>query len=134
MTHHLKGLIFDCLSFTEVLNTSFLSKNSKALLINRNPSTSLWPSPAGSWTGVQLSFLSVDSEAPALIRSSTTSLWPFHAASWRGVEPFKTINIKQYLSTSLFLVDNRYFVIKSSHTTQLYIKKYVIHNSVFIIT
>jgi hypothetical protein len=36
----------------------------------------------------------------------------------------KAINLKQYLSTSLFLVDNRYFVIKSSHTTQLYIKKF----------
>jgi hypothetical protein len=50
-------------------------------------------------------------------------VWPFHAASWRGVEPLKTINIKQYLSTSHFLVDNRYFVIKSSQTTQLYITK-----------
>jgi ankyrin repeat protein len=32
----------------------------------------------------------------------------------------KTINIKQYLSRRNFLVDNRYFVIKSSQTTQLY--------------
>jgi hypothetical protein len=37
--------------------------------------------------------------------------------------PSKTINIKQYLSTSYFLVDNRYVVIKSSQTTQLYITK-----------
>ena len=35
----------------------------------------------------------------------------------------KTINIKQYLSTRHFLVDNIYFVIKSSQTTQLYITK-----------
>jgi hypothetical protein len=32
----------------------------------------------------------------------------------------KTINIKQYLSTRHFLVDNIYVVIKSSQTTQLY--------------
>jgi hypothetical protein len=37
--------------------------------------------------------------------------------------PKKTINIKQYLSTSHFLVDNRYVVIKSSQTKQLYITK-----------
>jgi hypothetical protein len=35
----------------------------------------------------------------------------------------KTINIKQYLSRRNFLVDNIYFVIKSSQTTQLYITK-----------
>jgi hypothetical protein len=35
----------------------------------------------------------------------------------------KTINIKQYLSTSRFLVDNKYFVIKSSQGTQLYFTK-----------
>ena len=35
----------------------------------------------------------------------------------------KTINIRQYLSTRHFLVDNRYFIIKSSQTTQLYITK-----------
>ena len=35
----------------------------------------------------------------------------------------KTINIKQYVSGNNFVVDNRYFVIKSSHTTQLYITK-----------
>jgi hypothetical protein len=38
-------------------------------------------------------------------------------------ENVKTINITQYLSTSRFLVDNIYFVIKSSQTTQLYITK-----------
>jgi hypothetical protein len=32
-----------------------------------------------------------------------------------------TINIKQYLSTSIFEVNNRHFVIKSSQATQLYI-------------
>ena len=35
----------------------------------------------------------------------------------------KTINIKQYLNTNNFSVDNRHFVIKSSHATQLYIAK-----------
>ena len=35
----------------------------------------------------------------------------------------KTINIKQYLNTNNFLVNNRHFVIKSSQTTQLYITK-----------
>ena len=34
----------------------------------------------------------------------------------------KTINIKQYLNTNNFLVNNRHFVIKSSQT-QLYITK-----------
>ena len=33
----------------------------------------------------------------------------------------KTINIKQYLNTNNFSVNNRYFVIKSSQTMQLYI-------------
>jgi hypothetical protein len=37
--------------------------------------------------------------------------------------PKKRINIKQYLSTSHFLVDNRYIVIISSRKTQLYITK-----------
>jgi hypothetical protein len=35
----------------------------------------------------------------------------------------KTIKITQYLSTRHCLVDNRYFIIKSSQTTQLYITK-----------
>ena len=35
----------------------------------------------------------------------------------------KTINIKQYLNTNNFLVNNRHFFIKSSQTTQLYITK-----------
>jgi hypothetical protein len=35
----------------------------------------------------------------------------------------KTINIKQYLSTDNFSVNNRHAVIKSSQTTQLYITK-----------
>ena len=32
----------------------------------------------------------------------------------------KTINIKQYLNTNNFSVNNRHFVIKSSQATQLY--------------
>ena len=39
----------------------------------------------------------------------------------------KTINIKQYLNTNNFSVNNRHFVIKSSQATQLYITK-VFHN------
>jgi hypothetical protein len=39
------------------------------------------------------------------------------------VYPPKTINIKQYLNTSNFTVNNRHFVIKSSQATQLYITK-----------
>jgi hypothetical protein len=35
----------------------------------------------------------------------------------------KTLNIKQYLSTDNFSVNNRHAVIKSSQTTQLYITK-----------
>jgi hypothetical protein len=35
----------------------------------------------------------------------------------------KTINIKQYLNTNNFSVNNRHFVINSSQTTQLYITK-----------
>jgi hypothetical protein len=35
----------------------------------------------------------------------------------------KTINIKQYLSTDNFSVNNRHVFIKSSQTTQLYITK-----------
>jgi mRNA-degrading endonuclease HigB of HigAB toxin-antitoxin module len=35
----------------------------------------------------------------------------------------KTINIKQYLSTDNFSVNNRHVVIKSSQETQLYITK-----------
>jgi hypothetical protein len=37
----------------------------------------------------------------------------------------KTINIKQYLNTNNFPVNNRHFVIKSSQTTQLYNTKVV---------
>jgi hypothetical protein len=37
----------------------------------------------------------------------------------------KTINIKQYLSTDIFSVNNRHVVIKSSQTTQLYITKLI---------
>ena len=37
--------------------------------------------------------------------------------------PPKAINIKQYLNTSNFAVNNRHFVIKSSQATQLYITK-----------
>ena len=32
----------------------------------------------------------------------------------------KTVNIKQYLNTNNFSVNNRHFVIKSSQATQLY--------------
>jgi hypothetical protein len=46
----------------------------------------------------------------------------------------KTINIKQYLSTDNFSVNNRHAVIKSSQTTQLYITKKLINISVVIIT
>jgi hypothetical protein len=46
----------------------------------------------------------------------------------------KTINIKQYLSTNHFLVNNRYVVIKYSQTTQLYITKVFEKNSVVMIT
>ena len=35
----------------------------------------------------------------------------------------KTIDIKQYLNTNNFSVNNRHFVIKSSQATQLYITK-----------
>jgi hypothetical protein len=46
----------------------------------------------------------------------------------------KTINIKQYLSTNHFLVNNRHFVIKYSQATQLYITKVFENNSVVMIT
>jgi hypothetical protein len=46
----------------------------------------------------------------------------------------KTINIKQYLSTDNFSVNNRHAVIKSSQTTQLYITKKLMNISVVIIT
>jgi hypothetical protein len=45
----------------------------------------------------------------------------------------KTINIKQYLSTDNFSVNNRHAVIKSSQTTQLYITKKLMNISVVII-
>jgi hypothetical protein len=48
--------------------------------------------------------------------------------------PEKTINIKQYLSTSYFLVDNRYFVIISSRKHNFILQKYLIHKSVVMIT
>ena len=60
-----------------------------------------------------------DSEAPALNRMSTNSVWPFPAAKWRGVWPL-TINIKQYLKTNNFSVNNRNIVINSSQAAQLY--------------
>jgi hypothetical protein len=41
----------------------------------------------------------------------------------------KTTNIKQYLSTNHFLVNNRHCVIKYSQTTQLYITKVFEKNS-----
>jgi hypothetical protein len=40
---HLKGSIFDNLSFIEVLITSFLSTDSEAPALNRSCTTSLWP-------------------------------------------------------------------------------------------
>jgi hypothetical protein len=46
----------------------------------------------------------------------------------------KSINIKQYLSTNHFLVNNRHCVIKYSQTTQLYITKVFENNSVVMIT
>ena len=41
MTRHLKGLIFDSLSFTEVLITSLFSTDSEAPAFNRSSTTSL---------------------------------------------------------------------------------------------
>jgi hypothetical protein len=60
-----------------------------------------------------------DGEAPAFNRMSTISVSPVCAAKWRGVWPY-TINIKQYLKTNNFSVNNRNIVINSSQTTQLY--------------
>jgi hypothetical protein len=37
----------------------------------------------------------------------------------------KTINLKQYLNTNNFSVNNKHFVIKSSEATQLYNTKVV---------
>ena len=48
MTRHLKGLIFDGFSFTEVLITSLFSTDSEAPALNRSSTTSLWPCPAAS--------------------------------------------------------------------------------------
>ena len=45
-----------------------------------------------------------------------------------------TTNIKQYLSTNHFLVNNRHFVIKYSQATQLNITKVFEKNSVVMIT
>ena len=45
---HLKGLIFDGLSFTEVLITSLFSTDREAPALNRSSTTSLWPSHAAS--------------------------------------------------------------------------------------
>jgi hypothetical protein len=44
-----------------------------------------------------------------------------------GVEVYhpKTINIKQYLSTDNFSLNNSQLVIKSSQTTQLYFRKVI---------
>ena len=44
---------------------------------------------------------------------------------WEEVLDPKTINIKQYLNTNNFSVNNRHFVIKSSQTTKLYNTKVV---------
>ena len=89
LIHHLNGLIFDCLSFTEGLITCLPT---------------------------------VESEAPASSKTFVTSLWPFDAARVEVAHP-KTINIKQYLSTDNFSVNNRHVVIKFSQATQLYITK-----------
>jgi hypothetical protein len=43
MIPHLKGLIFDNLSFIEVLITSFLSTDIEAPALNRRFTTSVWP-------------------------------------------------------------------------------------------
>ena len=45
---HLKGLIFYCLSSTEVLNTSLSSTDSEAPALNKSSTTSLWPFHAAS--------------------------------------------------------------------------------------
>jgi hypothetical protein len=41
--HHLKGLIFDCLSFTEVLFTTLPTVESEAPASSNTFATSLWP-------------------------------------------------------------------------------------------
>ena len=46
MTHHLKSLIFYCLSFTEGLLTFLSTTAREAPLSNRWSTTSLWPQPA----------------------------------------------------------------------------------------
>ena len=43
MTHHLKGLIFDCLSFTEGLFTPTVTADREAPLLNRYFTTLVWP-------------------------------------------------------------------------------------------
>ena len=48
MTRHLKGLLFDSLSFTAVLITSLFSTDSEAPALIRSSTTSLWPCPAAS--------------------------------------------------------------------------------------
>jgi hypothetical protein len=46
MTCHLKGLIFDCLSFTEGLITSLSTTGGEAPAFNSRSTTSVWPSLA----------------------------------------------------------------------------------------
>jgi hypothetical protein len=46
MMHHLKSLIFDCLSFTEGLITSMSATDREAPAFNRRSTTSVLPFPA----------------------------------------------------------------------------------------
>ena len=45
----------------------------------------------------------------------------------------RTINVKQYLNTNKFSVNNRHCVIKSSQTTQFYTTKYFKNNPVVMV-
>jgi hypothetical protein len=88
-----------------------------------------------SFTGDLITCLfTTDREAPA--REGLLPLYYWHTLLLcEEVSRTKTINIKQYLSTNNFSVNNRHFVIQSSQITQRYITK-VFHkkNPVVMIT
>jgi hypothetical protein len=52
MMRHLKGLIFDCLSFTEGLITSLSSTDTEAPAFSRSSTASVMPICAAQWRGV----------------------------------------------------------------------------------
>jgi peptidoglycan hydrolase-like protein with peptidoglycan-binding domain len=71
-------------------------------------------------SGASLSVMGNEVIKPSVkLRHSNIKLFKYRVILLLKQDP-KTINIKQYLNTNNFSVNNRHFVIKSSQAAQLY--------------